>query len=181
MDDTYIEDGVRERLIIAGINELSEHGISDFSLRRTAQRAEVSCAAPYRHFKDKDDLIFGMCQYIISKWELLCREILEAYSTDSRRAVLEVSVAIVRFFSANANFRSFLTLPSFYERCDFDAYLDLAIKKYVDESGITSRLSMISYAVKTEIYGMVMLVAMNKIGVDEAVSLLRRIVSTYVM
>ena len=55
MEADFIEGSVRTRLIVAGINELEERGVKDFSLRRVALAAEVSCAAPYRHFKDKDD------------------------------------------------------------------------------------------------------------------------------
>ncbi|MBQ9131598.1 MAG: helix-turn-helix transcriptional regulator, partial [Clostridia bacterium] len=57
MEEGYTSHAVRERLIIAGIRELEAHGLNDFSLRRVAVACEVSCAAPYRHFKDKEELI----------------------------------------------------------------------------------------------------------------------------
>ena len=57
MEEAYVEKSVRTRLILAGITELEEHGLGDFSLRRAALAAQVSCAAPYRHFKDKDEYI----------------------------------------------------------------------------------------------------------------------------
>ena len=77
MEQDYIEGGVRERLIQAGITELYERGIKDFSLRRVALSAQVSCAAPYRHFKDKSDLISKIVEYIGSMRELFSKEIEE--------------------------------------------------------------------------------------------------------
>ena len=41
MENDFIEKNVRTRLIVAGINELEERGIRDFSLRRAALRAEA--------------------------------------------------------------------------------------------------------------------------------------------
>ena len=49
----------RERLILAGIKVIEENGVSGFSIRRTAAECGVSCAAPYKHFKDKEDLMRG--------------------------------------------------------------------------------------------------------------------------
>jgi AcrR family transcriptional regulator len=57
MDQDYGMRSVKTRLILAGLNEIEEYGIKNFSLRRVALGAQVSCAAPYRHFKDKDDFI----------------------------------------------------------------------------------------------------------------------------
>ncbi|MBO5879898.1 MAG: helix-turn-helix transcriptional regulator, partial [Clostridia bacterium] len=54
MEDRFVEENVKHRLILAGIRELEEYGITDFSLRRVAVSAQVSCAAPYRHFKSKE-------------------------------------------------------------------------------------------------------------------------------
>ena len=57
MDEERGSDSVREQLIIAGIAELENHGIADFSLRRVASVCNISCAAPYKHFKNKEMLI----------------------------------------------------------------------------------------------------------------------------
>ena len=42
-------DTLRDRLLIAGTNEIGLHGIADFSLRRVAASCNTSCAAPYRN------------------------------------------------------------------------------------------------------------------------------------
>lgn len=57
----------RERLIQAGIQELEKNGPNRFSLRRVAQSCGVSCAAPYKHFKDKRALL----QAIVGEYDAL--------------------------------------------------------------------------------------------------------------
>lgn len=174
MEENYIEDGVRERLIISGINELCEHGLSDFSLRRTALKAQVSCAAPYRHFKDKDELIREIVKYITSKWTLLCREIASAFSDDPRRLAIEVALATLRFWLANTNFRSVLSLGINVDT-DFDSYLIDTVKSYAENIGASERTDELVYLVRSQIYGTVMLVTMGKLAdTDETVSRLRK-------
>jgi AcrR family transcriptional regulator len=158
--DGMLESGVRERLIIAGINELSEHGVEDFSLRRTAQMAEVSCAAPYRHFKDKDDLLINITKYILSKWELLCREIASVFSGDLYRLCVEVSVATLRFFLANKSFCSILTLLKGTSECNFDFYLQSVIKEHCEKSS-DKNPDEVFYSIRCAIYGAVMLSSMD--------------------
>ena len=103
-------DELRDALIIAGIGELESHGLSGFSLRRVAAECGVSCAAPYRHFKSKDDLILAIIMYINHRWTLLFEHICLTFKDDTRRALIEVCVANIRFWIANPNFRSILML-----------------------------------------------------------------------
>jgi AcrR family transcriptional regulator len=53
----YHHGDLKNALIQAGIGILSEEGIHALSLRKVAQRAGVSHAAPYAHFTDKQALI----------------------------------------------------------------------------------------------------------------------------
>ena len=131
MQKEYIERNVRDRLIIAGINELEERGIRDFSLRRCALSAEVSCAAPYRHFKDKEDFISEIIKYISSKWMLLCSEIERIFTSDKRRLIIELAVANLRFWLANANYRSVLLTVS-TSSGDVLSYFDAPLMSAID-------------------------------------------------
>ena len=71
IDEYYKTDELALSLVIAGIREIESHGLSDFSLRRVASMCGVSCAAPYRHYKSKGDLILAIISYVNSQWELL--------------------------------------------------------------------------------------------------------------
>ena len=97
--------GVRDRLIRAGILELEEHGLRDFSLRRVAQVAEVSCAAPYRHFRDKEELILAIIAYTRESWELMAENITAAFPDKTEKRVTHLAVAALRFWLANGNLR----------------------------------------------------------------------------
>ena len=103
----YNEDSVKRRLIVAGLSELEEAGIRNFSLRRVAEKAGVSCAAPYRYFEGKDELIVAIVDYMREGWDLLSEQIGRLYS-DKEELITELSVAFLRFFLANGSFRTVL-------------------------------------------------------------------------
>jgi len=53
----YHHGNLRDSLLQAAISLIAEVGPTAFTLREVARRAGVSHNAPYRHFRDKDDLI----------------------------------------------------------------------------------------------------------------------------
>ena len=110
-NEEYIStDTVREKLITAGIAELEEHGFSDFSLRRVAAASNVSCAAPYKHFKNKEDFIGAIVDYIHSQWIMLSEQILSIFKGDTKKQLVELCVAYTRFCMGNIHFRSVIMM-----------------------------------------------------------------------
>lgn len=59
---TYHHGNLREALIRVAVRFLEKKSIDDLSLRKLAVAAGVSQAAPYRHFKDKEDLLAAISQ-----------------------------------------------------------------------------------------------------------------------
>ena len=174
MENDFIEKNVRTRLIVAGINELEERGIRDFSLRRVALRAEVSCAAPYRHFKDKDEFISEIIKYISSKWMLLCHEVEKVFSSDKRRLIIELAVANLRFWLANANYRTVLMTVSTSSGgvlSDFDSPLINSVREWCAEAGEDAETKI--FTVRALLYGAVMMTSSDALR-SEVPSLLRR-------
>ena len=96
---------VKEQLIIAGIDELEAHGISDFSLRRVAAACNVSCAAPYKHFESKEELIDEIFGYIRTQLNLLLEQVGEIFKDNPKKKLVESGVAYIRFCIANPHFR----------------------------------------------------------------------------
>lgn len=96
---------MKKALVLSGITELEEHGITDFSLRRVAGRCGASCAAPYRHFKSKNDLISEIVSYVNLQWEDFSEHVYEAFPDDPKKRFTEIFVAEIRFWSANPHFR----------------------------------------------------------------------------
>ena len=79
---------LRSELILAGLNEINRNGIANFSFRRVASACNVSCAAPYRHFKDKNELIAAIIDYVNEKWAVRQDEILRSCSNVLREQII---------------------------------------------------------------------------------------------
>lgn len=110
MDEELGSASVREQLIAAGIEELEAHGIADFSLRRVAAACNISCAAPYKHFKSREDFINAIFAYIKNHLDLLLDQVARVYEGDPRARLIESCMAYIRFCTANPHFRSVLML-----------------------------------------------------------------------
>lgn len=110
MEPEHSTISVREQLILAGIEELENHGIADFSLRRVATACNVSCAAPYKHFDDKEQLIDSIFEYIDSQLNLLLEQVAEIFSSDPKKLLVESGISYIKFCLANPHFRAIMTL-----------------------------------------------------------------------
>lgn len=181
MENELFEKDVKTRLIIAGIKELEEHGIHDFSLRRVALAAQVSCAAPYRHFKDKGQLIEGIFVYISSRWELFSREIKNVFQDNKPKLVVETCIANLRFWLANANYRSVLMLsPTDSDSAGagfslLDKTVVDVVNQYCKERKILEKMDAKQHVTRTLIYGTVMLVGAGVMANnEETITLVRQ-------
>ena len=110
IEEYYKYDELPVALVIAGMREIEQHGIAGFSLRRVANACGVSCAAPYRHFKNKSGLILAIIEYVNRQWSLLELQIAEAFRGDLRRQISELCIANIRFWTANPNFRHIILM-----------------------------------------------------------------------
>ena len=94
------------------------------------------------------------------------------FSGDARRLVIEVSVATLRFWLANPNFRSILTaVPENSEMSSalssLDTHLLSAIAEYERAAGTPDKTALHSYTVRALIYGTVMLISRGDLPNDE--------------
>ena len=161
MEEFYQPDALREALIIAGLKEIEVHGLADFSLRRVASECGVSCAAPYRHFKSKSELILAIIAYVNDKWSLLQRQISEAFKSDTRRCLVEMCVANIRFWTANPHFRSILLMDSreldgeqLFEKSRINETTESLIAEFCREAGLSGDESKTkSITIRAILYG----------------------------
>lgn len=107
---------LREDLILAGIDEINIHGANDFSVRRVAQACNVSSAAPYKHFKDKKELIAAIIDFVNDQWAIVQNEIIAKSGDNCREQMVNVCVGYVKFLMENPHYRQTLMLKS----ADFD-------------------------------------------------------------
>ena len=101
---------MREVLLLAGISEINAQGVTGFSIRRVAAACGVSCAAPYKHFKDKKEFIAAIIDYVNGEWRQRQEEILAEYSGDLRRQLVEMTCGYIHFLMEKPYFRSILLL-----------------------------------------------------------------------
>ena len=107
MSDNYHHGNLRQALIDAGIKIINESGEESLSLRKVAAKCNVSHAAPYAHFKDKDELIEAMKASVTQQFtETLTKAVEEA--PDAESAILEMGKNYVLFFINKPDYFKFL-------------------------------------------------------------------------
>lgn len=110
MDNKFARKTIKERLILAGIDEIGKIGIAGFSLRQVAVACNVSCATPYNYFKNKDGFVLEIIRYIRDQWSLMKSEISKIYRDDEKNMLVEMCVYYIKFLVANPNYRSIIML-----------------------------------------------------------------------
>lgn len=132
-----------QALILAGIEEINTYGANDFSVRRVAAACNVSTAAPYKHFKDKKELIGAIIDYVNEQWAVVQDEVLAQCGDDPRTQMVEIAVAYTKFLMEKPYYRQTLMLKN----AEFD-------NRYHRKRGeINSRTQQIMARIK-EVYGL---------------------------
>ena len=103
---------MREALLLAGINEINLNGVHNFSIRRVAEACGVSCAAPYKHFKDKKEFIYAIIDYVNKKWRVRQQEVISKCGNTFREQITAICVEYVRFLMEEPYYRSILLLKN---------------------------------------------------------------------
>ena len=71
------EKETAELLLLAGIEDIEKHGFQNMSMRRIAAACGVSCAAPYKHYKNRNEFLLAIINYINDNWRRIQEELLE--------------------------------------------------------------------------------------------------------
>lgn len=100
----------KNELLLAGVQELNEHGIVNFSVRRIAEKCGVSPGAPYRHFHNREEFIAAIINYNYAVWEGKLQNVIDAYPGDYRKQLTEIIITYVCFLVENPQFRSLLMI-----------------------------------------------------------------------
>lgn len=103
---SYHHGNLREALIEAGIEYINENGLETFSLRKVAAICGVSHAAPYNHFKTKEELLDAMQDHFAKKFVNSIQQAKENHSNDSE-VMIFIGKAYVLFFAENPQYLQF--------------------------------------------------------------------------
>ena len=107
MSDKYHHGDLRNALIEESIKMINTSGEASLSMRKLAERCGVSMAAPYAHFKNKEEMINA-----IKKQEETFTQYLEAAigrcENDIEKKIITLGNAYITFFIENPEYFTFL-------------------------------------------------------------------------
>ena len=166
----------REALILAGIQQLLKQGLSGFSMRKVAAACGLSCAAPYKHFADKEEFIYEILQYIRGHWVQRQQAILDACQGDTRTQLIEISLGYVRFMLDNPHFRSILmmsqtgglSLPGQMVRTELSEISRELIERYCQQVGMAPQVQRRkTFVVRSLIFGAALMMDSGELPDDQ--------------
>lgn len=95
--ESYHHGGLREALIAAASAQIAEHGAENFSLADACRRAGVSTAAPYKHFRDRDDILEEVVLQGFRALEEKSLEAVQSQGAGSLEGIIAMGHAYVDF------------------------------------------------------------------------------------
>jgi len=165
----------KERLILAGIDEIKKNGVKDFSMRKVAEGCLLSCATPYKHFKDKQDFISEIIKYVNNIWYERQLEIKEKCPGNTKLLLIETSVEYIRFLLLNPHFRSIIMLKDenmnedqIREKSKLSSFSMELINRYCDEIKMPEEVKIIkTFIIRSLIYGAALMIDNGEITYSE--------------
>jgi AcrR family transcriptional regulator len=108
--DPVLADRRREALVRAGYGEILEKGIQKVTLDSVVARAGSSKGGALHYFKRKEDLLYGVLQWLLSQLNRTLDEVTRGAESPRSRLAAEVEVL---FHSAEVNRKLYLVLFDF--------------------------------------------------------------------
>ncbi|MEM0953834.1 MAG: TetR/AcrR family transcriptional regulator [Pseudomonadota bacterium] len=105
---TYHHGDLRNALILAAVELIEESGSVDFAMIEAARRAGVSSAAPYRHFRDKDDLLLAVAELCFLGLTQTSRDAMAAEDFGTEAAIVAIGRNYIRFSLQHRNFHDLM-------------------------------------------------------------------------
>ncbi|MEH6650881.1 MAG: TetR/AcrR family transcriptional regulator [Motiliproteus sp.] len=114
----YHHGDLRNALLEAALKQIREHGVEKLSLRAVARDAGVSQTAPYRHFKDKNQLLVALA---VEGYEQLRDETQQAAQTVPAAAdgMTSIGLAYIDFARRNPERYKLMFGPIIHDRQNY--------------------------------------------------------------
>jgi AcrR family transcriptional regulator len=136
--NTYHHGDLKNALIQAGIEILSEEGVKGLSLRRVAKRAGVSHTAPYAHFADKQALVAAISTEGYKKLYQQLIQVDQECGSDPLKKLVEVAWTYVQFaINDPAHFK--ITFSGVIEKeKDYPAFVEISQQSFAFIGDLTT-------------------------------------------
>src|SRR5690349_13544959 len=102
----YHHGNLKEALLQAALDLIAQKGAAGFTFADAARMAGVSPAAPYRHFRDRDELLASIAQRGFEQFEALLTQAWDDGRPDTVTAFERVGKAYLRFAREEPSFYS---------------------------------------------------------------------------
>ncbi len=112
----YHHDNLKSELIEKGLKLLDKEGYEGFSLRKVAKACNASHAAPYRHFKNKDELILAIAEEAMYKFGGVLQQAVDKYPDNPEYQLKEMGCAYIQFFVENPEYLRLMFLSDLKEK-----------------------------------------------------------------
>src|SRR5271165_1350825 len=96
----YHHGNLKEALLQAALGLIAEKGAAGFTFADAARMAGVSPAAPYRHFRDRDELIASIAQRGFEQFEAVLTAAWDGGRPDALVALERLGKAYLEFARA---------------------------------------------------------------------------------
>ena len=107
-EKNYHHGNLKSCLIEAGIELVNAEGEKHFSLRKVAIMCGVSNAAPYSHFKNKEELHEAMKSYVTVQFTEELSNSIKGEDLDDPYTLVKLGKSYVMFFIKNPQYFEFL-------------------------------------------------------------------------
>lgn len=125
---SYHHEDLKTELIQKGLSIFSKEGYDGLSLRKVAKACNVSQTAPYRHFKDKDELVAAITVHAVRLFDFSLQQAAKKHKSPQEQ-LLEMGVAYVHFFVANPKYLKLLFFSNIQDYLGKDTTVGHGIKE----------------------------------------------------
>ena len=108
MSDKYHHGDLRNALIEEGIKMINTTGEDSLSMRKLAEKCGVSMAAPYAHFKNKEEMINAIKKYVEDAFSTYLEAAVNRCENNIEKKIITLGNAYISFFIENPEYFTFL-------------------------------------------------------------------------
>lgn len=108
MSDKYHHGDLRNALIEESIKMINTSGEDSLSMRKLAERCGVSMAAPYAHFKNKEEMINAIKKHVEEAFAEYLEKAISHCENDIEKKIITLGNAYITFFIENPEYFTFL-------------------------------------------------------------------------